>query len=186
MSLDARVEALLVANRDAAAATEVIKTLGPRVRSYLRAVLRDEDDAEDAFSLFSEWTWKSVGTLRDAASLQSWAFGVAWNAARRIREDPYRRRRERLVTTEAARLPARSTRSSRRRKQAQLDQIRATLDTDDQNLLVLRLDQALEWDEIAQVLSAAGTPATAAALRKRFERLKARIAELARAQGLLG
>jgi len=185
MSLDAQVQELLGANRETAAASEVIRSLGPRVRGYLRAVLRDDDDAEDAFSLFSEWTWKSIGTLRDASSLRTWAYGVAWHAARRVREDPYRRRRERLATKDASRLAKETTRSSRRRKGAQLDEIRASLDTDDQNLLVLRLDQSLEWEEIAQIVSASGTPATAAALRKRFERLKERIGTLARERGIL-
>lgn len=184
--LDVQVGALLVANDEAAAASEVIRALGPRVRGYLRAVLRDDDDAEDAFSLFSEWVWKSIGTLREASSLRTWTFGVACNAARRIREDPYRRRREHLPTEAASKLPRNSTRSSRMRKQIQLDEIRASLEPEEQNLLVLRLDQALEWEEIAHVLAAAGTPCTAAALRKRFERLKERIGALARQRGLLG
>ena len=185
MALDARIEALLHAQRDTAAAVEVIKDLGPCVRGYLRAVLRDDDDAEDAFSLFSEWAWKSIGSLRDASSLRAWALGVACNAARRVREDPYRRRRQRLATKDASKLAKQTTQASRRRKGAELDAIRATLDADDQNLLTLRLDQSLAWEEIAQVLSAAGAPASAAALRKRFERLKERIAVLARERGLL-
>jgi RNA polymerase sigma-70 factor (ECF subfamily) len=185
MSLDEQIGALLVAKQDAAAATEVIRALGPQVRQYLRAVLRDEDDAEDAFSLFSEWTWKSIGTMRDASSLRTWTFGVAWNAARRVREDPYRRRKQRLATEDASKLKNATTRSSHFRKAAQLDELRATLDPEDQNLLVLRLDQALGWDQIAEVVSAAGTPATAPALRKRFERLKSRIGELARERGIL-
>jgi len=166
-------------------ATEVIRTHGPRVRHYLRAVLRDDDDAEDAFSLFCEWTWKSIDGLRDASSVRTWAYGVAWHAARRIREDPYRRRRQRLATEDASRIPNVTTRSSRRRKTAQLDELRATLEAEDQNLLVLRLDQALAWDQIAEIVSAGGEPVSAPALRKRFERLKERIATLARERGLL-
>ncbi|HET7753300.1 MAG TPA: sigma-70 family RNA polymerase sigma factor [Anaeromyxobacteraceae bacterium] len=185
MPLDAKVEQLLDAHRETAAASEVIRGLGPRIRAYLRAVLRDDDDAEDAFSLFSEWTWKSIGSLRDASSLRSWAYGVAWHAAMRVRDDPYRRRKQRLATEDASKLAKETTRSSRRRKTAQLEEIRATLDPGDQNLLVLRIDQSLEWEEIAHVVSAAGPPVTAAALRKRFERLKERIATAARERGIL-
>jgi RNA polymerase sigma-70 factor (ECF subfamily) len=50
---------------------------------------------------------------------------------------------------------------------------------------VLRLDQQLSWEEIAAILSEAGEPIGAAALRKRFERLKDRIAEIARERGLV-
>ena len=185
MSRDARIEALLSAQRDTAAAIEVIKSLGPRVRGYLRAVLRDDDDAEDAFSLFSEWAWKSIGSLRDGSSLQAWALGVACNAARRVREDPYRRRKQRLATEDASKLVKQTTQASLRRKGAALDELRASLAPDDQNLLVLRIDQGLAWEEIAHVMSAAGAPASAAALRKRFERLKERIGVLARERGLL-
>jgi RNA polymerase sigma-70 factor (ECF subfamily) len=39
---------------------------------------------------------------------------------------------------------------------------------------------------VAQVLSTEGTPVAAAALRKRFERLKDKLARLAKEQGLLG
>jgi RNA polymerase sigma-70 factor (ECF subfamily) len=45
---------------------------------------------------------------------------------------------------------------------------------------VLRLDQELEWEEIAAVLAQGGEPVSAATLRKRFERVKERIAKIAR------
>ncbi len=56
-----------------------------------------------------------------------------------------------------------------------LAQIRAALDPDDQTLLILRIDRKLPWREIAQVFEAEADAVEqrAAALRKRFERLKA-------------
>lgn len=50
---------------------------------------------------------------------------------------------------------------------------------------MLRVDRELEWDEVAAVLSAEGAPVEAATLRKRFERLKDKLAERARQEGLL-
>jgi RNA polymerase sigma-70 factor (ECF subfamily) len=49
---------------------------------------------------------------------------------------------------------------------------------------VLRIDQRLAWEEVAAVMSADGAPIEAGALRKRFERLKARLAKLAQDEGL--
>ncbi len=50
---------------------------------------------------------------------------------------------------------------------------------------MLRLDQGLSWKEIAYVMAHGGRPARPAALSKRFERLKVRLARLARDQGLV-
>jgi RNA polymerase sigma-70 factor (ECF subfamily) len=67
--------------------------------------------------------------------------------------------------------------------------LRAALDPDDQTLLILRINRGLAWRDIARVLTPDGdatTPAAldkrAAALRKRFERLKTELKERARAQ----
>ena len=67
--------------------------------------------------------------------------------------------------------------------------LRATLDPDDQLLLGLRLDADLGWNDIARVL--AGEEAApvsvreVAALRKRYERLKKQLRELAQAEKLV-
>jgi hypothetical protein len=57
--------------------------------------------------------------------------------------------------------------------------LRAALDPQDQALLFLRVDQKLPWNDVAAVLAAEGEPVEVAALRKRFERAKARLRELA-------
>ena len=49
---------------------------------------------------------------------------------------------------------------------------------------VLRVDHRLSWAEIAEVVSGE-FPVIEATLRKRFERLKARLARLARERGLV-
>jgi RNA polymerase sigma-70 factor, ECF subfamily len=50
---------------------------------------------------------------------------------------------------------------------------------------VLRVDQGLAWAEIAEILAGEGRRVEPAALMKRFERLKERLARMARDQGLL-
>jgi RNA polymerase sigma-70 factor, ECF subfamily len=56
---------------------------------------------------------------------------------------------------------------------------------EDRSLLVLRVDQALSWNDIAEVLCAAGKPIEPGTLMKRFERLKERLARMAKDQGLV-
>jgi DNA-directed RNA polymerase specialized sigma24 family protein len=58
--------------------------------------------------------------------------------------------------------------------------LRAELTDDEQELLTLRIDRELEWEEIAAILDA-----TSSALRKRFERLIPRLEQMARERGLL-
>ncbi|MGN6107017.1 MAG: sigma-70 family RNA polymerase sigma factor, partial [Kofleriaceae bacterium] len=64
--------------------------------------------------------------------------------------------------------------------------LRDQLEPDDRTLLILRVDRDLQWREIAQVLlgdqaDAAELDRHAATLRKRFERVKQRLRELASA-----
>jgi RNA polymerase sigma-70 factor, ECF subfamily len=185
---DGRVISLLAAGDVREAATEVIRGHGPAVLRYLRALLRDEGAASDAFSLFAEWAWEAIGRFQGESSLRTWAFGIAWNAARRVRNEAWQKHRKRLNTSEASKLAEQIRTSSPLEFEQQADrlqELRRELSPTEQNLLVLRLDQQLSWDEIAMVFSAADEPVSAAVLRKRFERLKARIGKLARKRGLV-
>src|SRR5258708_33516412 len=82
------------------AASLAIRRLGPLVLGYLRAVIRDRDDADDAFARFAENLWTSLPGFRRECSLKTWTHRLAWQAAPRILEDPDRRRRDVLPTTE--------------------------------------------------------------------------------------
>jgi RNA polymerase sigma-70 factor (ECF subfamily) len=169
------------------AATLAIEGYGPAILGYLCSML-DEDDAQDAFSLFAENLWRGLPAFRWECSVRAWAFRLAWFAVARVMRDPYRRNGQRLPTTAASRLAASVAASTALAREARSDRfrkLREALEPEDRTLLVLRLDRELPWDEVAQVLSTDSAPVTAAALRKRFERLKARLAELARADGLL-
>lgn len=185
---EVRIRGLLERADVRGAAGEVLRSFGPKILGYQRAVLRDEDDAADAFSLFAETLWKSLPAFRWESSLRTWTFRIAWTAAQRIRDDAFRRRGRRLLTSEASKLADEIRTQSAIRREVQADRLaalRASLTPEEQTLLVLRIEQELSWDEIALVLSGDGAPVQATALRKRFERLKDRLAAMAREQGLL-
>jgi RNA polymerase sigma-70 factor (ECF subfamily) len=185
--VEVEVQALLSAGDLRGAATAAIQGFGPKVLGYLRSILRDDSDAADAFSTFAEDLWRGIGTYRGEASFKTWAYKLAWCAAMHVRSDTYKRLGRRLESGEASGLAADIRTKSVVRDEVQrrgLDTLRATLTPEEQTLLFLRLDQQLGWSEVAEVLSTEGAPVEAATVRKRFERLKADLARLARAQGL--
>ena len=186
-TVETRVRALLAAGQPDAAATAAIEGYGPAVFGYLRKIVDDEDDARDAYAQWAEDLWKGLPGFRGDASLRAWTYRLAWHAACRLHRDPFRARGVRLPTSAASRLAASVAESTvaTGSRRAGLDRLRAQLPPEERTLLTLRLDRELEWDEVAEVLSAEGAPVTAPALRKRFERLKERLRELAREEGLL-
>ena len=170
------------------AATRAMQAYGPQVLGYLVAVLRDEDNAREVFSQFAEDLWKGLPRFRRECSFRAWAFKLAWHAASRFHRDPYRQRGRRLVTSDASRLAASIAPDSSFRpggRSERMIKLREALDPEEQTLLILRLDKDLAWEEVSHVLSSHGEPVAPAALRKRFERLKEKLARLAREQGLI-
>ena len=170
------------------AAVAAIRGLGPEALRYLRATLRDEADAADAFSHFAEALWRGLPSFRGECSLRTWALRLAANAAANVRNAAWRRRVRRFRTGEASAIAdeIRASSAARLEGRAQgLEALRRSLPVQDQSLLHLRVDQRLSWEEIAEVLSRAGRRVSAATLAKRFERVKARLARKAREQGLV-
>jgi RNA polymerase sigma-70 factor (ECF subfamily) len=175
----------LLAGGDAdGAATAALRELGPAILGWLRA-LHGPDDGDEVFAEFAERLWKGLPGFRGESPLRTWAYRIAWNASHSFRSDAWQRRRQRLATSAASRLAADVSRSlGPSADEPRLRKLRDLLPPGDHTLLVLRLDREMTWDEIAAVLSGAGEPVSAPALRKRYERLKEKLARLARDEGL--
>ena len=188
-AVEASIRALLDARDARGAATAAVRSYGPQILAYLRAVLRDEDAAAEAFSRFAEGLWKGIARFRGDAAVLTWAYRVAWGAVREVRRDPYRRRARRLETSEASRLAAEVRESTashlRPRDKGAVERLRASLDPGEQTLLILRLDRDLPWRDVAMILSGDGATLDEATVRKRYERVKAKLRKLASAEGLL-
>jgi RNA polymerase sigma-70 factor (ECF subfamily) len=190
MSVDEdRIRGLLAAQDLRGAATEAIRGLGPEALRYLRAVLRNEEDAQDAFSEWAERLWRGVASFEGRSSFRTWALRLATNVVRNLRDAPWRKRGRRFATGEASQLAARITTATAVRVERQreaLERLRAALGVEDQMLLVLRIDQRLSWSEISDVFATErGDAPSPATLTKRFERLKEHLAKLASEEGLL-
>jgi len=189
MSLDEEVRALRDRGEAEAAATRAIKALGPEILGYLGALLHDAGEASEVFSQFAEDLWRGLPAFRFESSLRTWAYKLARHAALRHRRDPFRRRGERLETTQASVVAGSVMASTVIRHEwraQQLARLRRALAEDEQTLLILRVDRGLSWSEVAEVLAGEdGARPEEAALRKRFERLKEKLARAAREEGLL-
>lgn len=188
MTVDDEVRALLTGGDARAAATVALRGLGPDLLRFLRSVLRDEGLAGDAFSVAAENLWRGLPGFGWRSSLKTWALRLCWNAAANVRDDAWRRKGRPFATGEASalavELQTRTALRDERQRQA-VQALRAELEPDEQSLLALRLDQGLEWSEVAEVLAGDGRPVSALALMKRFERIKDRLGRLAREKGLL-
>lgn len=180
-ALEERVRALLERGMRDEAATSVIDSLGPDILGYLRSRL-DEDDANDALSHWRESVWKDLRNFRWQCSLRAWAYSLARHACARIRRRPHRHREQPLSTSAASKIAASigaSAALSSERHQ-KLAQLRDCLDENERELLTLRVDRELEWEEIAAILEVSSV-----AVRKRWERLVRKLEQMARTAGLL-
>lgn len=181
--VEARVTGLLGAGDHRGAATEVIRGYGPRALGYLHRLLGNDTDAADAFSMFAEQVWRGMPNFEGRSSVKTWAFKAAWSAAMKVRDDAWRRLREGLPSSAASHLADEVRTNTALRFETlrqELEVLRAELTAEDQTLLALRLDQELTWDEVAEVLSIEGRTVDAVTLRKRYERIKARLAAIVR------
>ena len=188
-AIEARIEGRLELGELSEAATEALRGYGAEILGYVVSILRDESAASDVFADFCEDLWKGIPGFRRQCSFRTWAYKLAWNAARMHWRDPFRRRVRRLATEEYKQVAECLLVSSLRRDPLVADRVtrmRESLRPDDQTLLILRVDRGLSWKEIAEVLAETEVaPPDPAALRKRYERLKQCVAQWAQREGLI-
>jgi RNA polymerase sigma-70 factor (ECF subfamily) len=177
----------------AEAATATLKLYGGELMGYLAVMSRNEVDAGDAFSLFSEDLWRGLPKFRWESSLRTWAYILARRALCRLLREPERHRAKVELPPSAefldvATVMRTSMLLARAGKRGEAELLRDQLDPDDRTLLILRVDRELAWLEIARImgdddaLAEADLKRLAAALRKRYERVKAQLRELAAAR----
>jgi RNA polymerase sigma-70 factor, ECF subfamily len=187
--LERKIAGALATADLAAAVTVALNGLGPQILGLLAARLRDDDAAYDVFGQFSEELWKSIGTFRGESSFKTWAYKLAMHALGRYRRDGYHRKQMPLGSeVSAIAADVRSSTPPYRRTEVKdrVARLREALDPEEQTLLFLRIDQKLSWTDVAAVIAAEeGEAVEIATLRKRFERAKQRLRELAAKDGLL-
>jgi RNA polymerase sigma-70 factor, ECF subfamily len=193
--VETEIRALCQAGEIDQALTAALEAYGDEVYSFLLARMRDEDRAGDVFSQACEDLWKSLPAFSWRCSLRTWFYRLARSAVSRHSRSPANQAERRVelsqVSELADRVRSRTRAHLRTDVKDEIRKIRDELAPEDQELLVLRVDRALGWLEIAHVV-ADETPLddeelarASARLRQRFQKLKAQLRELAIARGLL-
>jgi RNA polymerase sigma-70 factor, ECF subfamily len=185
-ALEAEIHAACDAGDWERAATAAIDGYGDELFRFLLSLARDQGTADDAFSLLCENVWVALPRFRWESSFRTWAYALARNAWYRVLRDPHRRAERRIALSAApsleraaAAVRSRTATFLRTESRDRFARLRAELDPDDQALLILRVGRNLSWTEIAraladpdEVLAAPDLERRAAALRKRFQRIK--------------
>lgn len=188
-AVEKAVRAAYVAGDLDGAVTLVLRTFGPEVLGFMLALTREHAATHDAFSEFSIDVWRGLPGFAWRAALRTWLYVLARRAVARVKRGGPRAPHVPLSqTSEISRIALEIRDASLARLEAMHDAVanlRAQLDEEEQVILVLRVDRDMGWREIALVLAPddggdADVDRIAATLRKRFERIKARIRDLAR------
>ena len=169
------------------AATQALRGYGPEILGFLVNAANDEELAVDAFSHFSEDLWRGLAGFRWEASLRTWAYTLARHALVRAARSKRRDRNVGPLSTSAAEAIVAEVRTQtltflRTESRNKVATLRASLSSEEQMLLTLRVDRGLAWRDIARVLgdfeaapSNEALTRQVATLRKRFERIKNRL-----------
>jgi RNA polymerase sigma-70 factor (ECF subfamily) len=176
-----------------AAVTAALEGYGREVMGFLFVRLRDEARAADVFSQLGEDVWKGIGGFGWRSSFRTWLYVLARNAA--YREEQHAKKNRNVPLSEISDVVQRVRTETlpylRTEAKDRLQELRASLDPEDQQLLVLRIKRRLSWKEIAAIMS--GTEdlddeevaRASARYRQRFKKLKDRLRDQAEQAGLL-
>jgi RNA polymerase sigma-70 factor, ECF subfamily len=135
---------------DEAAFVELVDHYQPRLRYYLRKMLRDVQGAEDALQDVWLAVFRAVSRLADVGAFPAWLYRIARDRAL----GELRQRRVRYQSLEAAEVvdaaarDASFTAEDAERIHAALDQ----LSTEHREVLVLRYVEGMTYEEIARVV----------------------------------
>lgn len=193
---DEEYRTLVAAGDLKGAAARFMERHGGDILAFLAMRLRDQAAASEVFSEFTEDFWRGLEGFRWKATLRSWGYTLARNAANRFVANR-RRRESRLVHPDRTPDCAQERRSStapylRTAVKKRMRELRERLPMDDQTLLVLRIDKGLSWNELAVVFSGQGGAVDdaeilrwAARLRQRFATVKRRLRAMAEEEGII-
>lgn len=177
---EARIREVHDGGRTDEAVTLAVETYGPEVYGFLVSRLRSDDAANDAFAQTCVDLVASMKSFAWRCSMRTWIYKLARSAATKQTRGLRRDRGEVPLSQApeiAEKLSSRTRDWLRTEVKDAFADLRAELDPEDQTLLILRVDRALDWNEIAEVssdeeLDAEERSRAAARLRQRFKSVK--------------
>jgi RNA polymerase sigma-70 factor (ECF subfamily) len=190
---DRRIEERLDHGDLRGAAEACVETYGPEVLGFLVRALRHEQDANEAFSDACEDLWKSMADFQRRCSIRTWFYTLAKHAAARLlrapHRDPRRHTEEGALAGAVSKVRTETLPYLRTTFRDRFAEIRDALSEEDRTLLILRVDRAMSWADIARVFVGAECTQDELArmdarLRKRFQLVKQEIRERAKQCGV--
>jgi RNA polymerase sigma-70 factor (ECF subfamily) len=188
--LDARVRSAIEVDDFKAAAEHILNALGADLVRVIHARFRQEQLTAEVFSRVTEDLWVGLPRFAFRCSVRAWLFTLARNAGNRYLDRELRRHRAQVPLSQIpelvdamARAHTQSLTGVPSDASEWLSSLRGELSEDDQLLLTLRVDRALDFREIAIVMlgdvdaERASVVREAARQRKRFQALKERLRE---------
>jgi RNA polymerase sigma-70 factor (ECF subfamily) len=195
MGTEAELEAHIRSRAFDRAATHALETYGAELYGFLVTLAGGESDATEIYAQVCEDLWNGLPNFGRRCSVRTWLYVLARHAAARYRRSPWNHRTRRTDDSRLDEFVARS------RTQTQpwlctdvkdrFSALRQSLDADDRALLVLRVDRALPWQEVARVMLDEDKPGEETLSRevdrltKRFQLLKDDLRRRAREAGLV-
>jgi RNA polymerase sigma-70 factor (ECF subfamily) len=192
---EVELRALAQGGRHAAAATLALEVYGSELLGFLRSVLCSESDAAEVFSQVAEDMWRGLPAFGFRCSMRTWLYLIARHAVARFRRAPWRRAQCCTGDDALDALVARARTETQPWLKTDVKDrwrsLRESLEPDDRDLLVLRVDRKMEWKEIARITLGEPSPDAATLtregdrLKKRFQLIKEDLRGRARAAGLI-
>lgn len=186
-SLDLEIRERCTSGDYRRAATLILEAYGTDLVCVIHARFRDEQQTSEVFSLLAEDLWLGLPGFSFRCSVRAWMFTLARNAGSRYLKRDVQRARNEVPLSQVPELNQAVTRictqtfDSANERDLRLQALRAELSEEEQVLLMLRIDRALDFREIAVAtlgdIDADEQAVTreAARLRKRFQAVKDRM-----------
>lgn len=171
---DGAIERALAAGDTLGAARLTFDAYGSAVLSFLLALLGEQTATQAALAHFGDQLWRGRETgADDGYSVRCWVYRLAWKSALRVLNGEL----PASPSPGAARDAARTESSEHTRLDPRL--LRDFLASDEQMLLILRVDRGLAYGELARVvhgpLSGPQLASASEALKQRFQIVKAEL-----------
>jgi len=173
-------------------ATIALDRYGAELFGFLVHVMGNEGDATEVFGELGESLWTALPAFEFRCSTRTWLYVLARHAAARFRRSPWRRRAgESQLDDVIARVHSRTAPWLRTDVKDKFATLRDALPPEDRELLVLRVDRDLPWEDVARVMLGGEAPSEAelrtesARLRKRYQLLKDDLRQRAIEAGLV-
>jgi RNA polymerase sigma-70 factor (ECF subfamily) len=172
------VQSLLAQGQPEAAINDIVRTLGPELRGYLRGTLGDDSEGDDVFQDISLALCERLPTFRFESSLRTFCYAIAHHRVVNRLKRYSRRHVVRMTSEQKDGLPTPSM-TSLLEHQRQTNLVAAAaeqLTPAEREVLILRAERGLSFADIAAILA----DTNEAGARQRYHRAKDRLRELVR------